>query len=142
MDHGKVQQVDTPTGAYRRPLNRFVAGFIGSANLFDGRLEQGATEVLLAGGERVPCTPDHGLRGAVCVVVRPEHLEVLESGAATGLPATVVEVVYFGQAARIHLKLASGATVIAIADAARPLPVPGQQARLAWQPEHTWVMAA
>ncbi|HRA64020.1 MAG TPA: ABC transporter ATP-binding protein, partial [Burkholderiaceae bacterium] len=39
LDHGRVQQVDTPMGAYRRPANRFVAGFIGTANVFDGQLQ-------------------------------------------------------------------------------------------------------
>ena len=41
MDHGKVVQVDTPRQVYRRPRSRFVASFIGIANVWEGRL--GAT---------------------------------------------------------------------------------------------------
>ncbi|MEM9559221.1 MAG: sn-glycerol-3-phosphate ABC transporter ATP-binding protein UgpC [Planctomycetota bacterium] len=42
MSVGKVQQADTPFEVYQRPVNRFVAGFIGTPpmNFFDGRLER------------------------------------------------------------------------------------------------------
>jgi len=141
LDHGRVQQVDTPAGAYRRPSNRFVAGFIGTANLFDGQLLPGAG-LRLAGGDVVPCGADSGLAGAVCLVVRPEHLQVLDATAPSGLDARVVEVVYFGQSARIHLQTTSGVAVVALADGLRAFPVPGQAVRLDWAAEHTWVMAA
>lgn len=40
MNGGEVQQVGTPMEVYRKPLNKFVAGFIGSPsmNFFDARL--------------------------------------------------------------------------------------------------------
>ncbi|MEO8121172.1 MAG: ABC transporter ATP-binding protein [Rhodoferax sp.] len=141
LDHGRVQQVDTPMGAYRRPRNRFVAGFIGTANVFEGHL--GPDEgLVLTGGERVRCTADSGMAGAVCLVVRPEHLQVLDAAASTGLPAHVVEVVYFGQSARVHLRTGSGVALVAITDGLQAFPVPGQAVRLDWAAEHTWVMAA
>ncbi len=144
LNLGRVQQVDTPIGAYCRPHNRFVAGFIGTANLFEGQVESGAggARVVLAQGVRLPCTVPGGLVGPVCLVVRPEHLRVLDASAANGLPASVTEVVYYGQSARIHLQTASGVAAIAIADGLLVLPVPGQAVRLDWAAEHTWVMAA
>ena len=41
MYKGLVQQVDTPLEVYNKPVNRFVAGFLGTPpmNLFDGQLE-------------------------------------------------------------------------------------------------------
>src|SRR5690606_35016011 len=36
LDRGRLQQVDSPVGLYSRPQTRFVASFIGSANLLDG----------------------------------------------------------------------------------------------------------
>lgn len=144
LDHGRVQQVDKPVDAYRRPRNRFVAGFLGTANLFEGRMDADGdgTHMVLASGEPVRCESDKSLRGAVCLVVRPEHLKVLDADAGTGLPAAVVEVVYFGQSARIHLRTASGLAVVALADDLQALPTPAQPVRLTWAPEHTWVMAA
>jgi putative spermidine/putrescine transport system ATP-binding protein len=143
LDHGRVQQVDTPIAAYRRPRNRFVAGFIGTANLFEGRMVAGGdgSHMVLASGEPVRCESGPGVSGKVCLVVRPEHLKVLDAGAGTGLPATVVEVVYFGQSARIHLRTAAGLAVMSLAHDLQTLPAPAQRVRLTWAPEHTWVMA-
>ena len=36
MDHGVIQQVGTPVDLFDEPANRFVAGFVGSVNLFEG----------------------------------------------------------------------------------------------------------
>lgn len=43
MNHGVVQQVGTPTAIYDRPVNTFVAGFIGSPamNLIEGKVQDG-----------------------------------------------------------------------------------------------------
>ena len=40
MSNGKVLQVSSPTTLYERPESRFVANFIGSMNLFNGRISQ------------------------------------------------------------------------------------------------------
>src|SRR6185295_376208 len=45
MRNGVVQQVDTPDGIYNRPINRFVAGFLGSPqmNFVEGEITEDAT---------------------------------------------------------------------------------------------------
>ena len=40
MDAGKFQQIGTPTEVYEYPESRLVANFIGSANMFEGRVSQ------------------------------------------------------------------------------------------------------
>ena len=144
LDQGQVQQVDTPVGAYSRPGNRFVAGFIGTANFFEGRIapDSGGAAIVLEGGERVECRSDHGVTQAACLVVRPEHLRVLDANAATGLAARVVDVVYFGQSVRLHMQTDAGVPVVAVSDGLQVFPPPGQPVRLDWAPQHTWVMAA
>ncbi len=144
LDKGRIQQVDTPAGAYTRPRNRFVAGFIGTANIFEGQVAAGSqgAAMVLAGGEHARCAADHGVTGAACLVVRPEHLRILHAGAVNGLPGRVVEVVYFGQSVRVHARTDSGVAVVAISDAAQALPAAGQRIRLDWAPQDTWVMAA
>ena len=42
MDQGVIQQVGTPMELFDHPANRFVAQFIGSVNLFDGRFTRTA----------------------------------------------------------------------------------------------------
>jgi sulfate transport system ATP-binding protein len=39
MDHGKVEQIGTPDEVYDHPASPFVYGFLGSVNLFHGRVD-------------------------------------------------------------------------------------------------------
>src|SRR5215468_2504496 len=56
MKSGRIQQLGAPHEIYSRPLNRFVAGFIGSPqmNFFSGELESGPPPAFRAGDMRVP----------------------------------------------------------------------------------------
>jgi len=82
LGDGRLQQCDTPRALYDRPANTFVAGFIGSPamNLCRARLAPngsvslGGVEVTLPPGAR-----EH-LNGEVIVGLRPESLELSESG--------------------------------------------------------------
>src|SRR5205823_494564 len=38
MEHGKIRQLGTPEEVYESPASRFVADFIGAANLFEGEI--------------------------------------------------------------------------------------------------------
>ena len=82
MAAGQVLQVDSPAGLYERPNSSFVAGFIGTTNLFRGRLErlENGTATVDAGPlgrVRPGCDaggPEPG--GQVVVAIRPEKLEL------------------------------------------------------------------
>ncbi|MGH7175882.1 MAG: ABC transporter ATP-binding protein [Tepidisphaeraceae bacterium] len=52
MRDGKIQQADTPLATYNRPVNRFVAGFIGMPpmNFFDGTIRQDGAELTFEEG--------------------------------------------------------------------------------------------
>lgn len=141
LDQGQIQQVDTPLNAYMRPRNRFVAQFIGAANIFEGQIAADAA-IVLAGGASVRCRTDHGVTGAACLVVRPEHLKVLDAGAAGGLHGRVLETVYFGQSVRVHVQTDAGVPAVAILDCLQPFLAPNQAVKLDWAPEQAWVMAA
>lgn len=143
LDKGRVQQIDTPVNAYQRPCNRFVAGFIGTANIFEGQLAAGAlgSEIVLEGGESVPCAANRNYGDRVCIVVRPEHMQVLDANASTGLSGRVVETVYFGSLMRMHIKIQGGVNVVAISNARQAIEAPGQMVKLGWAPEHAWVIA-
>src|SRR5436190_5161599 len=82
---GRIRQLGTPEEIYRRPLERFVASFVGDANVLRGRLEriEGAHAILALGATQVR-VPKGSLRGGavsapVDLYVRPEHLEVIET---------------------------------------------------------------
>ncbi len=73
MNHGVVQQVDTPLDVYRRPANQFVATFVGSPamNMVSGQIENGQFEAPeLNASWNVGPAPD----GPAVLGVRPEDL--------------------------------------------------------------------
>jgi iron(III) transport system ATP-binding protein len=82
MDKGEVQQIGAPEEIYRSPSNRFVAEFVGSVNLIEGKVSAvNGTSVLLeiADGALVLNTVSHRPPTAatpVTVAVRPEAVEV------------------------------------------------------------------
>jgi spermidine/putrescine transport system ATP-binding protein len=101
MRDGLIQQLGGPTELYERPINRFVADFIGSSNFMAGTIEAVEGE---AGRVVVRTDRDLALRGwvtdgsvsptvgqAVTVVTRPERLEVGPQDAETSAGWTAVQ---------------------------------------------------
>ena len=103
LDKGVIQQIDTPMRIYERPVNLFVAGFLGNPamNFFRGRLRDG---VLEGDGVQLPLpalkTP---AEQEIVVGVRPEDLHVVADGAPSGsLTGTVELIESVGSEAFIH----------------------------------------
>lgn len=77
MDHGRIVQVGTPAEIYESPATRFVADFIGSVNLFEGRVAAVGIDGLeihcaeLGGEMRIACTPPRGAPAAPIVPTAP-----------------------------------------------------------------------
>jgi iron(III) transport system ATP-binding protein len=79
LNDGIIQQVGAPMALYDEPVNRFVASFLGTANLVDGTLEKANGEVHfhMSEGVRVPVS-DEALRPGdrVIVMFRPQSLAI------------------------------------------------------------------
>jgi spermidine/putrescine transport system ATP-binding protein len=110
MSAGKLQQVGTPEEIYTRPINRFVASFIGETNFLTAAAQDGAAK--LSTGDRLAVA---GLKagGNVTLTLRPEQLNLVAAGTAGSLPATVLSQVYFGTDTHVHLALKDGTEVVA-----------------------------
>lgn len=110
MSAGKLQQVGTPEEIYTRPINRFVASFIGETNFLTAAAQDGAAK--LSTGDRIAVA---GLKagGNVTLTLRPEQLNLVAAGTAGSLPATVLSQVYFGTDTHVHLALKDGTEVVA-----------------------------
>ncbi len=109
LDKGVIQQIDAPMHIYERPVNLFVAGFLGNPamNFFRGRLSQADGLVLEGDGAqlRLPALTTKGVQVGQEIVagVRPEDLHLVEgSGAAGGLSGTVELLESVGSEAFIH----------------------------------------
>ena len=99
---GRIRQLDTPDEIYRHPLDRFVASFIGDANVLRAHLERidGAVATVVLGAARV-AVPARTLQGGavgdpVDLFVRPEELRVAENDAAAAVHGTVAAQIYQG----------------------------------------------
>jgi putative spermidine/putrescine transport system ATP-binding protein len=117
MSAGKVEQVGTPREIYQRPASRFVAEFIGMTNIVAGAVEAGG-RFRTAGGESF-AIPAESRRGEVsAVAVRPEQITLRRAGAdddagdASGLKATVEDIVYRGALTELVLRTASGMPLV------------------------------
>jgi putrescine transport system ATP-binding protein len=117
MNHGQIVQIGEPHEIYEHPGSRFVADFIGSVNMFEGRIIEDAEDHVRirsaeAGcdihvGHGVNCTPDQ----KVWFAVRPEKVALSrEKPDATFNVAqgTVDEVAYMGNSSVYRVTLDSG----------------------------------
>jgi spermidine/putrescine ABC transporter ATP-binding subunit len=102
MSAGRIRQIAAPDDVYRRPADRFVASFVGDANVLNGRLveRRGDVAVVSIGdiSTTVPAAPIAAVAigGAVDVFARPEHLSVTPHGASGSLSGTVTTQVFQG----------------------------------------------
>jgi putative spermidine/putrescine transport system ATP-binding protein len=95
MSKGRIEQLDTPVAVYDTPATLFVNGFIGSCNLFEGRVTAaggGAITVDLAAGTtwRIETERAFAAGDRVFVSVRPEQLQLGGVPADGYLPAKSV----------------------------------------------------
>jgi multiple sugar transport system ATP-binding protein len=85
MNKGCLQQFDTPLNIYNRPVNRFVAEFVGSPsmNFIDGKIERGTFV-----SDAIRLTVNRS-DASVTLGIRPEHIHVHTGPLDGAIPATV-----------------------------------------------------
>jgi spermidine/putrescine ABC transporter ATP-binding subunit len=115
---GRIAQHGSPQQLYNRPLDSFVADFLGSANLFDGTLLKTKTGWSVdVEGHQLPISSNFGAGngGTVRIAVRPERIEVIpqaSSGNARGLPCVVETLTYLGSDQRLILRTSAGNRIV------------------------------
>jgi len=117
MNDGNIQQVDTPYDVYYKPVNLFVAGFIGSPpmNLIPGKIkdtDDGYKLFFIGNQIKVrdrlrDAVRDKGLVGKELVVgIRPEHIRLAgKDEEAQTLPGTVQVVEMLGSEKLVFLNI-------------------------------------
>jgi len=121
MNHGEIIQVGTPTDIYEYPNSRFVADFIGSVNLFEGRLIEDEPDYVRVAAPELGGVfhVGHGVSAApgatVWVALRPEKIQISRTapdGAGDNRVAGVVsEIAYLGDQSVYLVRLATGRQV-------------------------------
>ncbi|HEX6209687.1 MAG TPA: ATP-binding cassette domain-containing protein, partial [Methylomirabilota bacterium] len=111
MRAGRIEQISTPDELYLRPVNRFVAGFVGEANLLPGEVRHGEVQTMVgrfrAGGDALA----DGARAEV--LLRPEQLHMLPVEKLSSPPRpeavlTIVRRVFHGSEVHHVLRSTSG----------------------------------
>jgi sulfate transport system ATP-binding protein len=101
MNHGHIEQQGSPQEVFERPLTPFVMNFLGSVNIFHGRVESGKA---LLGPIAIdyPAHTDSRPQPAAGYA-RPYELDMSRTGSSGGLWATAVSITQAGSVARIEL---------------------------------------
>ncbi len=131
MDRGRLIQVAPPAEIYERPNSRWVADFIGSVNLFEGRVgnDEGTIEGTALGRLRAAGKINIEPGTTVWVAVRPEKVRLTryevgrheQTVAENGVAATVVDIGYLGDLSLYRLRSEAGVALQAAIANTEPL---------------------
>ena len=119
MDAGRFKQIGTPGEIYEYPQSRFVADFIGTANIFEGRVTENGADHVTIETEVGEVYIDHGqdakVGSQIWIGLRPEKISITKTDAAGSGPnqvsGEVEEIGYLGETSIYKVKLANGQLV-------------------------------
>jgi putrescine transport system ATP-binding protein len=147
MNRGRLVQIGPPAEIYEQPNSRFVADFVGAANLLEGELVAGFNAVCLriAGCEALIPLPllDLPTGTRIAMALRPEKLRLLrERPAGFALAATIATIGYQGGQSTVHLTTGSGLVLRAHLPSAAVLGFDrGATVWASWAPEDAVVLS-
>ncbi|WP_458098127.1 ABC transporter ATP-binding protein [Roseomonas sp. WA12] len=147
MQEGRIRQIGAPQAVYDHPTSRFVATFLGTTNLLDGRLigtEGGLARLGLAGGAEMavragtaPPAPGASAR----IAVRPEAVTLVPEGHGGGLPGTIGDVLFQGHRLIVLFHADGGQTLRAYAAPSGWRLNKGERARATWSADQAALLA-
>jgi putrescine transport system ATP-binding protein len=120
MDHGEIVQAGTPSEIYEFPGSKFVADFIGSVNIFEGKLIEDEPQYVRIASDELGGTVhvSHGISAApeavVWVAVRPEKIFMCTAqpeGTDNVVRGSVQDIAYLGDLSIFLVKLPTGKVV-------------------------------
>ena len=144
MRDGIIEQIDTPSSIYQRPVSRFVADFIGESNVIEGTVKekQGGLLVVDTGSGIVTAAGEGFARGdKVCICVRPESVMILPRETdGFSMMATVTDKVYMGTITKILLRTDAGKEIRISRFEADETVQEGGRVCVSWKPDKAVVL--
>jgi putrescine transport system ATP-binding protein len=141
LEGGRLAQVGPPAELYERPATRFVASFLGAANVLEGRLsaDRHRVDCPEAGCTLRLAAPAAGPAGrAIAVALRPERIRLgamPPQGTENAAAGTMRDLAYRGEAWLAVVAAEAGQEWrVSLPGGADP-PQPGTRVGLAWEPE-------
>jgi spermidine/putrescine transport system ATP-binding protein len=150
MNGGHVAQVGPPSEIYYRPLDRFVADFIGETNFLDGIVaasgDHAESSFRLPNGTAL-AAPADATAGPATLLVRPECIDLGEGipPGSAGMSGRVIDVAFLGDHTRITVATGAG-HVVAVrphSDRSRASALDGllhQEVSIWWNPADSTVI--
>jgi putrescine transport system ATP-binding protein len=120
MNHGEIVQAGTPSEIYEFPASKFVADFVGSVNIFEGKLVEDEPEHVRIASDELGATiyVSHGIsappEAIVWAAIRPEKIFMSTAqpeGADNVVRGAVQDIAYLGDLSIYLVKLATGKVV-------------------------------
>ena len=135
IKNGRIMQLDDPRAIYFRPVNEFVARFVGATNLLAGQItaqEGDRAHVQILGGQTVQCLVPNAIadKTRMSVSIRPERIHATGDGppptdGVNVLKGKIVAVAFLGYTSRVDV--AVGDTILqSTADSMADLPSDGE----------------
>jgi ABC-type Fe3+/spermidine/putrescine transport system ATPase subunit len=153
MRDGRILQLGTPADIYYRPVDAFVAGFIGETNLISITvMERSSTDITYkneefadtAGKVASDLVSDSVMAGPALMMVRPELLKVLKGDetADCALDAEVTEMFGKGGTVQYRARTSAGLNLVVEIPGTSSLPMQiGERVRLGWAKKDIYVFA-
>ncbi len=141
MNHGKLEQLGSAEDLYKRPVSRFVAGFIGKCNFIEGRVT-GPGQFETANAQVLRFSGEHA-GGPAALCFRPEHATLAPSGAAgTSSTVRVTSVTYLGPVTEYEVVSEAGDKLLVAAPSSGNVASPraGDKVSLTWRVEDAFVV--
>jgi len=133
MNVGVIEQIGTPEDIYNRPRTRFVADFVGSANLLKGR--RAGADTFEAEGGTILRVAAGGAEAGTEVAVRTAYIDLVPHPGDNQLPGTVRQRMFHGDFVQYIVECAAGRLIV------RRPPVnlldEGTPVTVSFSPEHT-----
>lgn len=109
MNHGVIEQMDSPSVIYNHPKTEFIAHFVGFENFLDLKRAEGAGEFFAQDGSRIRVT-DGKDGDAFKACIRPEDIQVVPAGteAVNPLSGEVVVSTFLGKRNQYNVRTAIG----------------------------------
>jgi putative spermidine/putrescine transport system ATP-binding protein len=136
---GRLKQVASPQELYARPRNKFIASFIGEANVIPCAAKDG--RLLLTDGSALPAIhPSNAEQEECWLMIRPELVDIEYEARPGTLRGRLRQVVFLGEVTRYVVDVGNAAVTSKKQNRDCPALIVGQDIFLGWRPQDAIIL--